>query len=320
MTASQDRRSIEEAMPASMLRSLRAYSVTPHRLWISALRRAAGSIALALVTILSYRFRLNAATVVPLYLCIIVLQVLVGGVMTSAVVTAAAGACMAYFFFPPIFSFRIDDPLNRLALCTFLVAAHLITRLVSSARKTRGDNEKAVQAAQTAAALGEWDPVGRSAAITNQTVTHRDTGKQENRPRGSPIPNDIVYQQVSRIIVSRTFKKCNRLRCLLEFIVDATVKGETNSLKEWVIGTDVYNRGSDFDPRLDPIVRTEIRRLRRKLGEYFETEGRGDVVVIEVPKGSYIPCFRDRRDDDTFKLSGGTIGDYSVVDRFEGRL
>jgi hypothetical protein len=240
--------------------------------------------------------------------------------MTSNFLTAAAGTCLAYFFFPPTFSFRIDDPLNRVALFTFLVVAHVITRLVSNARKTLGDNQTQIGPAQTAANLGDWDHKRPSTAITNQVVTRRDTGKQENCMRGSPIPDDLVYQQVSRIIASRVFKKSIRLTRLLEFIVDATVKGESTSLKEWVIGTDVYSRGKDFDPRLDPIVRTEIRRLRRKLREYFETEGRGDAVVIEVPKGSYIPCFRDRCDDDVAKLAGANIGDYSVGYRFDERL
>ena len=76
---------------------------------------------------------------------------------------------------------------------------------------------------------------------------------------------------------------------LLEFIVDVTVKGERNSLKEWVIGTDVYDRGKDFDPRLDPIVRTEIRRLRRKLAEYFETEGREDTGRGAAAR-EHLPC------------------------------
>src|SRR6266850_210730 len=169
----------------------------------------------------------------------------------------------------------------------------------------------------TAAHLGEGDRERRANGITNQVVTSLDTSRQENSMRGSPIPNDVVYQQVSHILASRAFRKSIRLRRLLEFIVDATVKGETNSLKEWVIGTDVYNRGPDFDPRLDPIVRTEIRRLRRKLSEYFETEGREDPVVIEVPKVSYIPSFRDRRDADLFKLPGEAIGDYFVLDRLD---
>src|SRR6185312_11792453 len=125
---------------------------------------------------------------------------------------------------------------------------------------------------------------------------------QENTPRRSALPENLVHQQVARILSSRHFNKSKRLELFLKFIVTTTLKGETESLKEWVIGTEVYNRGTDFDPRLDPIVRTEIRRLRRKLKEYYETEGQQDPVVIEVPKGSYVVNFRDQRDEDLFKL------------------
>src|SRR6476646_4351078 len=124
---------------------------------------------------------------------------------------------------------------------------------------------------------------------------------QETTSRRPAIPEDLVHQQVARILYSRISNKSKRLELFLKFIVTATLKGETESLKEWVIGTEVYNRGMDFDPRLDPIVRTEIRRLRRKLKEYYETEGSQDPLVIEVPKGSYVVNFRDQRDEDLFK-------------------
>jgi hypothetical protein len=304
MTAGQDRNWIEGMIPSSVLPSWRAYPGTLHRLWMSAVRPAAASIAFALITIIGYNFHLNATTVVPLYLLIVVLQSLVGGAMTAAILTAVAGTCLGYFFFPPRFSFRIGDPLNQAALFTFLLAAYVITWLVSNTRKTCGDNHTRVAAAESAANFGDRDPERPSTAIKNQLVTCRDTGKPQDGVRGSAIQDDIVYQQVSRITASRAFKKSIRLKHLLEFIVDATIRGETASLKEWVIGTDVYSRGKDFDPRLDPIVRTEIRRLRRKLREYFETEGRGDAFVIVIPKGSYIPCFRERCDDDVAKLAG----------------
>jgi hypothetical protein len=268
-------------------------------------RSAAVSIAFALITIFGLSLHLNATAIVPLYLLIVVLQSLAGGAMTAAILTAVAGTCLGYFFFPPRFSFRIGDPLNQVALFTFLIVAPVLTWLVSNARKTFGDNQTRVTPAEIAASSGGEDPPEwPCTAITNRLVTCRDTGKPQDGVRGSPIQNDIAYQQVSRIIASRAFKKSIRLKRLLEFIVDATIRGETASLKEWVIGTDVYSRGKDFDPRLDPIVRTEIRRLRRKLREYFETEGRGDAFVIVIPKGSYIPCFQERCDDDVAKLAG----------------
>lgn len=304
MTAGRERSRIEGMITASGMPSWPRCLGTLNRLWLSAVRPAAASIAFALITVFGLGLHLNATAIVPLYLLIVVLQSLTGGAKTAAILTAVAGTCLAYFFFPPRFSFRIGDPLNQVALFTFLVGAHAITQLVSNARKTFGDNQKRVAPAESAANFGDREPEGPSTAITNQLVTCRDIGKPQDGEHGSPIQDDIVYQQVSRIVASRAFKKSIRLRHLLEFIVDATIRGETASLKEWVIGTDVYSRGKDFDPRLDPIVRTEIRRLRRKLHEYFETEGRGDAFVIVIPKGSYIPCFRERCDDDVAKLAG----------------
>lgn len=145
----------------------------------------------------------------------------------------------------------------------------------------------------------------------------RNTEMQDNTFRRSAIPEDIIHQQVARIISSRQFSKSKRLGLFLQFTVTTTLKGDTESLKEWVIGTDVYNRGKDFDPRLDPIVRTEARRLRRKLREYYETQGRQDPLVIELPKGSYVVNFRDRRDEDLFKLPGEMIAGYFVLDKLD---
>jgi len=304
MTAGRERTRIEGMISASGIPSWPTCLGTLNRLWLSAVRPAAASIAFALITVFGLSLHLNATAIVPLYLLIVILQSLAGGPMTAAILTAVAGTCLEYFFFPPRFSFRIGDPLNQAALFTFLLAAYVITWLVSNARKTFGDNQKWVAPAESAANFGDRDPERPSTAITSQLLTYPATGKPQDGMRGSPVPDDIVYQQVSRIVASRAFKKSIRLRQLLEIIVDATIRGEAASLKEWVIGTDVYSRGKDFDPRLDPIVRTEIRRLRRKLREYFETEGRGDAFVIVIPKGAYIPCFRERCDDDVAKLAG----------------
>ena len=62
-------------------------------------------------------------------------------------------------------------------------------------------------------------------------------------------------------------------------------------MKETVLGMEVFDRPSSFDPRTDTIVRVEARRLRSKLKEYYETQGQHDAVLIEFPKGSYVPTF-----------------------------
>src|SRR5215467_1684371 len=305
-----------EVVLASVSRVPDVYPATIRRLWVAIERFALGSITLAMVTVLSLRFHFNIAIIVSLYLLIVVLLSLISPVM-SAIVTAAAEVCLMYFFLPPLFSFWIDDPLNRLTLFTFLAMPHVVTWLVWNARKSLHANEKGASRDERAARLREQGNDMHADANASSMAPARYAAKQENCMRGSAIPHELIYRQVSQITASHAFSKSVRLKRLLEFIVDATIKGRTNSLKEWVIGTDVYNRGPNFDPRLDPIVRTEIRRLRRKLREYFETEGREASVVIEVPKGSYIPTFRGRGDDDFFKLPGESIGDYFVLNRLD---
>lgn len=87
------------------------------------------------------------------------------------------------------------------------------------------------------------------------------------------------------------FRNAGRLSRFLRFTVEKTLAGEGGELKEYRLGTDVYDRGADFDPRVDPIVRVEARRLRARLAEYYDGAGRSDAVRITMPKGGYTPAF-----------------------------
>jgi len=78
----------------------------------------------------------------------------------------------------------------------------------------------------------------------------------------------------------------------LRFVVEAHLGGKDNELKESVIAVEVFGRRPDFDSRLDPVVRTEAARLRARLSEYYK-EGNADALVIELPKGGYVPRFRE---------------------------
>src|SRR4029077_3747892 len=76
--------------------------------------------------------------------------------------------------------------------------------------------------------------------------------------------------------------------------VDETLNGQTDKLKESLLGIDVFGRKPTYDPRVDAVVRTEAVKLRARLREYYESEGREDEIVIDLPKGGYIPAFRHR--------------------------
>ena len=104
--------------------------------------------------------------------------------------------------------------------------------------------------------------------------------------------SDAIRAELARIVVSPGFVAAGRLAPFLTFLVERTLAGEP--LKESVVGVELFGRPADYDPRLDPIVRVEARRLRSRLAEYYEGAGAGDTVVIELPKGTYVPVFRTR--------------------------
>ena len=101
-----------------------------------------------------------------------------------------------------------------------------------------------------------------------------------------------VRRVLSNIVRSKTFRQVDRLQRFLTYIVEETLAGRGDALKEYPVGVDVFGKESSFDPRMDPIVRVQARRLRFRLVTYYAEEGQSDPVVIEIPKGGYTPTFR----------------------------
>jgi TolB-like protein/Flp pilus assembly protein TadD len=108
------------------------------------------------------------------------------------------------------------------------------------------------------------------------------------------LPDKAVRQQLSRILASKTFSQVERLKRFVSFIVGETVGGRGGDLKEYVIGVQVFGKEPSFDPRTDPIVRVQTRRLRTRLARYYRDEGNNDELIIDLPKGGYAPVFRAR--------------------------
>lgn len=111
----------------------------------------------------------------------------------------------------------------------------------------------------------------------------------------SHILNRAVEDQLIRVLASKPFAQSPRMSRFLRFTVERALRGESALIKEYVLGVEVFDRKGAYDPRVDPIVRVEARRLRSKLNSYYEGEGADDPVIIEFPKGAYVPRFRDRR-------------------------
>src|SRR5262245_6821665 len=106
-------------------------------------------------------------------------------------------------------------------------------------------------------------------------------------------PNgQAVRQQLERVLRSPGFSRNERLSRFLRFVVEGHLDAKDVELKESVIAVEVFGRSPDFDSRLDPVVRTEAVRLRARLSDYYLNGGKADSLVIELPKGGYIPRFR----------------------------
>jgi serine/threonine-protein kinase len=111
-------------------------------------------------------------------------------------------------------------------------------------------------------------------------------------PESNAVTNEQIQRQLTRIISSATFQQVDRLRRFLGFIVTETAAGRGANLKEYLVGVQVFDKDTSFDPRTDPIVRVQARRLRVRLARYYQEEGQNDEVLIELPKGGYAPTFR----------------------------
>lgn len=105
---------------------------------------------------------------------------------------------------------------------------------------------------------------------------------------------EAIQSEVDRILASEKFSRSKRLRSLLRFTVNQTLQGNADILKEYVIGTEVLNKPDSYDPRSDSLVRVLASRLRVKLREYYHDGGSEDPLVIELPKGKYVPRFQRR--------------------------
>ena len=105
----------------------------------------------------------------------------------------------------------------------------------------------------------------------------------------------MVRQELARILASGHFARTTRLARLLRYVVEQTLAGRAEELKEYSIATAVFDKPESFDPRLDAIVRVQARAMRARLDAYYESDGRADELLIRCLPGTYAPSFDLRR-------------------------
>jgi hypothetical protein len=125
------------------------------------------------------------------------------------------------------------------------------------------------------------------------------------------IPNTEKLAQLEKVLQARLMQGAESLRAFLRFVGERAIHQPEGQLKEYVIATEVFQRRSDYDPRIDSVVRVQAGRLRSKLLEYYATEGKDDKVLIDLPKGQYTPVFSYTRNG--VEEQGASLGKSTEV-------
>ena len=129
-------------------------------------------------------------------------------------------------------------------------------------------------------------------------------------PLALPISLFEKREELRRILQSKYFASSPKKSRFLEFVSEQTFIGNGEKLNEYLIGVEVYDRGSEFDSQKDPIVRVQAHEIRRLLKKYYEEEGRDSLVRLDLPAGAYVPVFlrtTAERSDITDLLAGSAV-------------
>jgi hypothetical protein len=115
--------------------------------------------------------------------------------------------------------------------------------------------------------------------------------RQAHTVASTAISRYEVRDQLNRILQSRHFKKAKKKSRFLEFLCEQALSGKADAVNEYTIGVDIYERGADFDPQADSIVRVQAHEIRKSLQAYYSEDGREDRLHVGLPVGGYIPVF-----------------------------
>jgi len=121
---------------------------------------------------------------------------------------------------------------------------------------------------------------------------HQETSFQ---PAGE-VSAETARAELEAVLASSLLARAPSLSTLLGYLCEKYFQGQAHQLKEYTIAVDVFGRPSDFHQKEDAIVRVEIRRLREKLRQYYDSKGAGHKVQIAIPVGQYAPVFLPRED------------------------
>jgi hypothetical protein len=113
----------------------------------------------------------------------------------------------------------------------------------------------------------------------------------QHKTATEPLSAFEIREELRRVLQSHRFINAPKKRRFLEFVTEQALLGSGEKLNEFLIGAEVYDRGPDFNPQNDPIVRVQAHEIRRALKSYYEEEGKSSPWRIDLPVGHYVPVF-----------------------------
>jgi hypothetical protein len=108
----------------------------------------------------------------------------------------------------------------------------------------------------------------------------------------SSVSPPEVQAELETVLRSPAFERSERLQRFLRYICELTLNGEAGRINEYLIGSEVFRKGVNYNPNEDSIVRRQAHSLRQKLQDYYSGEGSDHIIRIELPVGRYVPVFR----------------------------
>jgi hypothetical protein len=100
-----------------------------------------------------------------------------------------------------------------------------------------------------------------------------------------------IHEQLERLLSNSHFKQSRRFPSFLRFVIDQTLQGQTDLLKERTLGIEIFGREADYDTASDPIVRVTATEIRKRIAQYYQEPGHETELRVSLPAGSYIPQF-----------------------------
>ena len=105
------------------------------------------------------------------------------------------------------------------------------------------------------------------------------------------VDRAAIMAQLDRVLASALFKNSRRYPNLLRYLVERTLEGNAADLKERTVGIEVFGREPNYDTNVDPVVRTSLAEIRKRLGQYYQDANHAPELRIELPLGSYAARF-----------------------------